>query len=244
MPASQQKKQELILLPGLDKQFRFLLSKISLENKRSLVIGSGSEVVAKQIFLFSQEKVDLIVDNYDALINSRLSIGKNDFIGCSIMDYHATDFANDSFDLIYAQSSISTELHKKILKEIYRILKPDGLLCAGELVKHSNEIPKFVEDILNSSELFVLTMDKLISQYLSLGFLLIDKIDLSDSFFRYFELARQKALEVKNLLSKRELSFHKKLLTRFSHEANSFLKHGGDKYIRFHAFLFQKGVKN
>ncbi|GAB4135303.1 MAG: hypothetical protein Fur0015_08180 [Ignavibacteriales bacterium] len=238
------KNQGSILLPGLDEQLFFLLDKVSLIKKRSLVIGAGSEEIARRLFHSTNESVELIVDNYDAFINSRIAIEKNESINCSLMDYHATDFPNEFFDLVYSQASITTPLHQKILKEVFRILKPDGFLCVGELIKLSTNVPKFVTDILKSAELSPMSFDELLAQYLSVGFSLVDKTDLSESFFKYFEQARKKALEAKQTLNENEISFYKKLFNRFSHEANSFLKHGGDKHIGFHAFIFQKGVKN
>jgi ubiquinone/menaquinone biosynthesis C-methylase UbiE len=228
-------------LPGLEKQFGLLTEKISLHGKKCLVAGAGCEEIAKNIFHASQTDVDFIVDNYDSLINSRLAIQKEDKVNCSFMEYQSTDFKNSSFDLIYAQASVSTSQRRKILREFFRLLKPSGYFCVGEIVKLQNTIPKFVEDIMNASDLFPVTHEELEKLYLSLGFHIIESADYSQTFKDYLKIVSDKANKVKHSLEENEKSYYKKLLNRFSHEANSFLKNGGDKYIGFHVFILQKG---
>ncbi|PJA95362.1 MAG: hypothetical protein CO129_12175 [Ignavibacteriales bacterium CG_4_9_14_3_um_filter_34_10] len=230
-----------IILPGLEKQFRLLENNVPLLGKKSLVAGAGSEEVAKRLFAASHEGVEFIVDNYDSLINSRLSIQKEEGVNCSLMEYHSTDFGNNSFDLIYAQASISSSLHRKILLEFFRLLKPSGYFCVGEVVKIQNSIPRFVEEILTLSDLVPVTLDELTTQYESIGFQIIEQVDLSQTFKDYLKIASDKAERIKSSFEENEKAFYKKWLNRFSHEANSFLKHGGDKYIGFHAFVLQKG---
>jgi len=64
-----------------------------------------------------------------------------------MMEYSNTDFRDSTFDIIYAQASISTVERRKILKEIKRILKPDGIFCAGEVVNLEKEVPLFITNL-------------------------------------------------------------------------------------------------
>ncbi|MCP5064587.1 MAG: hypothetical protein GY936_19290, partial [Ignavibacteriae bacterium] len=72
--------QNLILLPGLNKQISFLLNKLEVENLNILVVGSGSVQVAQALQGKSAKSVEIIVEDYDSLMNSKLSLTEVDSI--------------------------------------------------------------------------------------------------------------------------------------------------------------------
>lgn len=234
------KPTQQVLLPGLEKQFNFLKNNLEWTEKKSLIIGSGTEFIASEIVKLTNQLVDIAVDNSESFLLTKLNLSSNDKISCSLMDFDFLDFKDQSYDLVYAQASISSPNRKKILREIHRVLKSQGYLCCGEIIKLRPEMPRFIQDILLKSNLSPLTLLEIKSTYEKSSFDLIADIDLSTTLKMFFELARKQANKESLKLSDNEKSYHKKMLNRFAHESNSFLKFGADKYLGFYSFLFQK----
>lgn len=230
----------MILLPGLDRQLNFLLKNIDPANKSILIIGSGSEDIAKRLFAASGVKVELIVEEYDSFMNSRLSITNQDEIQVGMMDFEFTDFKKDQFDLIYCQASIIGSRRKGIVKEIKRVLKTGGILCVGEMMKLENEPPTFVRDIFEASDIDPILYTELEKYYIDRGFSIMGSKNLSDTLSDYYSLTLGKLEDSKKELEKNELSYYKKLLNQISHESKAYLSQGGDKFIGFKAMIFKK----
>ena len=230
----------MILLPGLDRQLNFFLKNINPENKSILVIGSSSEDIAKKLFSSSGLKVELIVEDYDSFMNSRLSISNDDEIHVTMMDFEFTDFANDQFDMVYCQASIIGSRRKGIVKEIKRVLKTSGILCVGEIMKLEEELPPFVTDIFEASDLEPILYTELEKYYIERGFSIMGSKNLSDTLMDYYSLTLSKLEDSKKGLEKNELSYYKKLLNQISHESKAYLSQGGDKYIGYKAMIFKK----
>ena len=229
------------LLPGLDRQLSLLKGEIELTDLDILVIGSSSEEIAKLMSKKSNSSVELIVEDYDSLINSKLLLGHKGNVNVRIMDFETTDFDDGEFDLVYAQASISSFRRNKIVKEIKRILKPEGFFCVGEVTQLSEDIPVFVREILDSSDLEPLQSDKLGNYFEKRNFQIIAEKDLSPTLKEYYSLSLKKFEDSKTELTDDEKKYYKKLLNRISHESNAFLKLGADKFIGFKALLMKKG---
>jgi ubiquinone/menaquinone biosynthesis C-methylase UbiE len=228
----------MIFLPGTDKQINILLNNLSLNEKPILVVGSNSEEIAKSLGQNYSSKVILIVDNNDSLMRSRLLLSKEKNISARMMEFDNTDFNDSSFELVYAQASISNFNRNKIVKEIKRILKPGGYLCTGEIVSLADKLPKFIENIFATSNLDPLHIDKLNEYYSKRSYKIIYEENISGSL-REFYLKSRNYLDTKNL-DENEKIYYKKLLKQISHESNIYLKMNGDKYIGFKALLLQK----
>ena len=132
-----------IFLPAGFKQFRILKSKFNISGKTVLVIGAGSEKIAEKMIESGAASVKMIVNDFDSLMNSRLNLGKESKIVLEMMEYDNTDFNENEFDLVYAQGSISSSNRSKIIKEIKRILKADGVLCVGEITSLKKRVSCF-----------------------------------------------------------------------------------------------------
>ncbi|MEJ5351832.1 MAG: methyltransferase domain-containing protein [Melioribacteraceae bacterium] len=230
-----------ILLPGTTHQIKFLFDNLKTKLEQILVIGAGSENIASEISKHYNTKVNLIVDDYESFITSRLQLGNTPEVNAILMDYENTDFNDNQFDLIYAQASISLTNRNKIVKEIKRILKPAGYVCAGELVSLKKETPKFMQDIYDSSNLLPLFIEDLEKYYIERNFKVIEKNDLSDTLKDYYSTAIEKLKSAKEKLDEQEKAYYKKVINRFSHESNAYLKLGGNKYLGFFVLLLQKG---
>ena len=183
--------------------------------------------------------VKMIVDDFDSQINSKLNLvdGKN--IGIELMDYEATDFKENEFDFVYAQGTLSSSNRNKIVKEIKRILKTDGVFCVGELTALSKTYPAFIKNIFDSSNILPLVHEECSLYYEERKFAVLFEQDLSSSLKNFYENA---AIELKaniDNLSESEKSYYKKLLNKISHESNAYLKLGADKYIGFKMLILK-----
>lgn len=233
--------KEKILLPGLDKQISFLRNNLTSEINSALVIGSASEIPAEIISRTFNCKIEVIVEDYESLLNSKLILSSESNVNVRLMNFEATDFSRSSFDLVYAQASISSINRNKIVKEIKRILRPDGFFCVGEVVALKQDIPQFVQDIFDASDLLPLFVENLEKYYIERKFILSDRIDLTNTLNEYFLLNKNLLSTSKENLTEREKSYYKKLLNKISHESNAYLKLGADKYIGFISLLLKKG---
>jgi ubiquinone/menaquinone biosynthesis C-methylase UbiE len=233
-----QEKQN-IFLPGGLKLYRILRNKFILRDKNILVIGAGSEKIAEKMMDSGASSVKMIVSDLDSLMNIKLIIPSEIKIDVKMMEFDATDFSQNEFDVIYAQGSISSSNRNKIIKEIRRILKPEGILCVGELTALIKTYPVFIKDIFDSSDILPLFHDTCAEYFEGRKFSVLHEENLSSSLKSFYENA---ALELKmniNNLSGQEKSYYKKLLNKISHESNAYLNLGADKYIGFKMLILK-----
>jgi len=228
-----------IFLPAGFKQFKILKSKFIISEKRVLVIGAGSEKIAEKMIGSGAVSVKMIVNDFDSLMNSRLNLGKESRIVLEMMEYDNTDFNNNEFDLVYAQGSISSSNRSKIIKEIKRILKVDGVLCVGEMTSLKKEYPVFIKDIFESSEIHPLLNDSCSTYYTERNLSVLHEQDLSSSSKSFYENASSSLEMSIDKLTDTEKSYYKKLLNKISHESNAYLKLGADKYIGFKMIILK-----
>jgi SAM-dependent methyltransferase len=147
--------EQAIYLPGGVYQFNHLKTYAELKEKTVLVIGANTEVIGKLFLEAGAASVSIILDDYDLLISTRLTIKDTERISVKFMEYSNTDFHNETFDIVYAQGSVSNPDRNNILKEIRRILKPQGMICVGEYISLQTTAPKFVEDIWESGNILL-----------------------------------------------------------------------------------------
>lgn len=235
-------KTENYLLPGLDRQIEFLFNNFKSSAKNILVVGSNCEEISKELSNHFEANIDLIVEDYDSLMNSKLLLESFEKINVRLMDFEVTDFESSSFDLIYAQASISITKRNKILKEFKRLLKPGGFLCVGEVVALRKDYPPFVQDIFDSSDLLPLFVDDLEKYYTERKFTITVRQNLTHTLKNYYSSNTRLLDRSMDNLSSSEKSYHKKILNKLSHESNAYLKLGGDKFIGFVALLLQKEI--
>jgi ubiquinone/menaquinone biosynthesis C-methylase UbiE len=228
-----------MLLPGLLKQTEFLLKNFDIQGKNVLVIGGGSDEVAEHILTSGANSVEIIVEDYEQLLQSRINLKHTQEIEVKIMEFQSTDYEQNSFDLIFAQGSISVVERNKIIKELKRILKPGGFLCSGEIVKLKENVPPFVNNMFEASNLLPLFVNELNVYYRERKFELIKSEDLSNTLKDYYSAIIKKSDKAEKTLTRQEKSYYKKLLNRIRHESNVYLKMGGEKFIGFVVMLLQ-----
>lgn len=231
--------KKIILLPGLDRQLAFLKSRMELLELKILIMGSGTATIAAEM-LEMGNNVEVIVEDYDSLMNAKLEFDNTAEINVKMMDFERTDYSDGEFDLVYVQGSISDIRRKKIVKEIKKITKQGGHLCLGDIVSFSENPPIFVKELFEFSKLFPLHKENIIPYYEERNFGLVDSIDLSFTLHEYYSLNSQMLNSRMKTLSSNEKSYYKKILNQISHESNAYLKLGAKKYFGFYAILLQK----
>lgn len=229
-----------ILIPGLDEQYKLLNKQIVIKNFSFLFIGSGLEEIAKHYQSQTDKTLEIIVEDYDSLLNSRLKLGKDDNINSRMMDFEKTDFNGESFDIIYAQASTTKTNRNKIVKEVKRLLKPNGFYCVGETVSLTKEVPRFVNDIWGRSDLLPLYIEDVKKYYEERKFKILAFSNLTYTLKKFYYEVENTLSESLNSFNDDELQLHKKLITKISHERNVYLKQGGDKHIGFVAMIMKK----
>ena len=119
-------------MPGSGFQVKKFLESTEVKGKEILIMGSNSEGIAEIFIENKAGTVIIIVDDNDSLLRSRFLLSGNKKISVRMMEFSNTDFRDSTFDIIYAQASISKIERRKILKEIKRkSLKLPGWLMAG-----------------------------------------------------------------------------------------------------------------
>ena len=229
-----------IFLPGLDNQYRFVRRNIDLKELSILVIGSSSEAISNSFSKESGKRVEVIVEDYSSLMNSKLLIQENQNINVRLMDFEFTDFNDKSFDLIYTQGAISNPRRNKIVKEIKRILKPRGIFCVGEVVSLKEENPQYILDIYNSSELSPLEISEIEKYYRERKFEVLNQKDLSFTLEEYYSKNLMELKKSTQDMTNNEKSYYKKLINMISHESKAFLTQGADEYIGFYSLILKK----
>ncbi|MAT57429.1 MAG: hypothetical protein CMF23_05605 [Ignavibacteriae bacterium] len=228
-----------IFLPGLGEQIEFLFPNLSSASK-ILVLGSESSEIAERLKKHFNAEVEIVVEDYESLINTNLQLSENKSIKAKLMEFDHLDYKDDQFDLIYSQGSISLLKRNKIIKEIKRVLIPNGHLYVGEIVKLQQNVPQFVEDIFEQSFILPLFIDDLHKYYEERNFEIIAEKNLTYTLKRFYSETLNKIKEKEKELTDKEKSYYKKLINKINHEAKSFLRSGADKHIGFYSLLLKK----
>lgn len=233
-------KIQTIFLPGSGKQFNHLKDSVSLKDKNILIIGSNSEKIAEMFLDAEANAATIILDEYDSLLKARYILKDNEKISVRLMDFRTTDFSDDTFDIIYAQASISSSDRNKIVKEIKRILKSEGLLSVGEITSLKTTAPNFVMDIWESGNILPLNFKDINKYYEERKFEVVDTLDLSVQLKDFYLESKKLLFDNINSLSENEKAYYKKLLNRMNHESNAYLKLGGKDYMGFTSLILRK----
>lgn len=232
----------MIFLPGTDQQVKFFLDSADIRDKKVLIMGSGTRRITRILSDSAPAEIVIIVRDYDSLISMRYENEKSvlENIKVKMMDFDNTDFKADTFDIIYAQSSISGKDRNKIIKEVKKILNPQGIFCAGEIVSFKENPPAFIKAIWQSSDLLPLINDYAEKYYEDKGFEIINRKDLSYTLKDFYQQAEKLSAKSTDEMDEHEKSYYKKLLKKLGHESNVYLNLGGDEYIGFKALIMRK----
>jgi len=227
-----------ILLPGTEKQVLDFYEFSAPEGKNILIIGTGTESVAE--FLARKgNNVIIIVEDQENLMQLRFIISHAS-VSVRMMDFTNTDFKDEKFDIIYLQAPVFNQNRNKLIKEIKRILVKDGTLCVGEIVNLEKRIPSFVSDIWQHSGLEPLFVDDLNHYYSEKGFEILKEADLSPTLEDFYSRSEMLLKRNKEKLTEEEIIYYKKILKKFKHESNAYLRLGGRAYMGYKMLILRK----
>ena len=233
-------KNRFIFLPGSGFQIKKFIEDRPVEGKEILIIGSNAEEIA-DIFIENKAKsIIIIVDDNDSLLRSRFILTSRKNISVRMMEFTNTDFKESTFDIIYAQASISTIKRRKILKEINRLLKPEGILCTGEIVNLEKEVPLYIKNLRDNSGINAPWIGELNDIYINAGFEIINEEDLSHRLQNFYRENSALLEDNRGDLRDNEKSYYKIILKKMSHESNAFLDLGGFKFMGFKMITVKK----
>jgi ubiquinone/menaquinone biosynthesis C-methylase UbiE len=228
-------------LPGGIEQYNLLKKNVDLKDKIVLILGFGTDTVALQMTAYAKAVI-IAVSSNEELIATRMKMQGKQKISVRLMSFDLTDFNDEAVDVIFAQGTFSNDRRNKILKEVFRILKPDGYLCSGEIVALREEIPPFVKDIWERAGMSCLFTNDIEKTYTEKNFKLITSKDLNFTLKSYYNDA---SVIIKNGMKNiyvDDLKIQKKFIAQLQHEVNAYLKLGGHKFIGFKTLLFSKVV--
>jgi hypothetical protein len=229
-----------ILLPGTDQQIKLFSVSVDVKGKSILVVGGESIPIAQRFKEAGAEKVEIIAEDYETFINSSLLLGENSDLNIKIMDFANTDFKKDSFDIVYAQGSLSSEGRKEIVKEMKTLIKSGGILCNGEIVKLENDVPAYIKDIFDNSGIDPLTVDDLKKYYTERNFNITYEKNLSYTLKDYYYANLRSLGSAVEDLTENEKSYYKKLIKQIKHESEAYIRLGAKKYMGFYLLIMEK----
>ena len=230
-------------MPGSGFQIKKFIEDRPVEGKEILIIGSNAEEIA-DIFIENKAKsIIIIVDDNDSLLRSRFILTSRKNISVRMMEFTNTDFKESTFDIIYAQASISTIKRRKILKEINRLLKPEGILCTGEIVNLEKEVPLYIKNLRDNSGINAPWIGELNDIYINAGFEIINEEDLSHRLQNFYRENSALLEDNRGDLRENEKSYYKIILKKMSHESNAYLDLGGFKFMGFKMITVKKRLQ-
>jgi SAM-dependent methyltransferase len=233
-------KNQDLYLPGGDKQFAHLAKQVLLTQKDVLIFGSNSERIAQMFLDAGAKSVSIIVDDYDSLLKSRFVLKDDKGISVRLMESISTDFQNNKFDVVFAQGSVATPSRNKIIKEIKRITKGDGIISIGEITSLKKNAPVFITDIWESGNILPLFVGDVENYYQEKKLNILSLLDLSDTLKEFYTNSKRILDEGINSLSENEKSYYKKILKRMNHESNAYLNLGASEYMGFTSIILKK----
>lgn len=229
-------------LPGGFDQFIHFDKTVGFDNKKILFVGSGLEKLLLKADLSKFSSVYFIVDDHESLMSSRYILTELKNINVRMMEFDNTDFKSKEFDLIYSQGAHQIERKNKNIKELKRILKPEGIFCVGESVKLEDELPQFILDLYSIYEIEPLSNENFIKYYTERKFKVISELDLSYTLKKYYKSWNDLLDENLKKLTDDEKQQNKKLIKRIGHESKAYLDLGGSRYMGFKMLILKKGL--
>ncbi len=161
------------------EQFYKRIVKLNLcvSGQTVLDLGTGTGVLPRNMYHYGAKWIGTDISDKQIEYAALLSEGMN--IGYYAVSAEKTDFPDNSFDVITACQCFWYFDHKKIMPELYRMLKPDGSL----LILYMAWLP-FEDKIANASEKLVLKY----SPAWSGAGETMHPIDIPECCIKYFEL--------------------------------------------------------
>ncbi|MBI5726739.1 MAG: class I SAM-dependent methyltransferase [Ignavibacteriales bacterium] len=233
-------QEAIILLPGMNEQSNAFLRHHKIKETKMLVMGTAAPHLLKKFLNPFVASIDVIIDNEDLLLTERLSAPKDKKVRIRFMDFVNTDFTDNTFDFVYTQGAASTLQRVKVLHEVKRILKPGGVYCLGELVYIKGDVPVSIRSVWDIAGISPIELEQTEGCYTEAGFTILETTDLSKTLYAMYERYKEVMQNGASKMTEDELQALRHDLIRLKHEAEIFIKMGGDKYTGYFMYELQK----
>lgn len=188
------------LSPGSDDTTLRVLNKIDDANISNILdigcgVGQSTILLAKYFKNAEVEAIDLFQHYLDVLDEK---ISKNNLksrVFTYKMDMNDPDFANEEFDIVFAEASSEIIGFKRALKEWKRLLKPNGYLIVSDvswIQKPSSKSVKFWKSIYDEVDM----IENKIEQAKNEGYDVIDYVIVPKDDWKDYHNRLEKNLDV------------------------------------------------
>lgn len=170
-----------------------LLAQIGNISKEDFVLDAGCGVGGSSIYLARTrgcKVIGITLSEKQAATASEKAKQQNvsELVSFKPMNYCTTDFDDNSFDAVWAIESMQTASDKSLfLKEVSRILKPDGRLLIADVFKtheYSIDDSRIMQEMINGWAMSdLLTQGQLIASGKEFGFSLMKSLDVTKEVY-------------------------------------------------------------
>lgn len=126
------------------EKYRRIIKEVHLEEKQTILdVGTGTGILIPYLLEVAGNIQIFAIDYAERMIEKLRLKNFPDNVRAFVMDIHKTDFKDNFFDRIIVNSSYPHFKNKKTaLKEIYRIMKPNGMgiICHPSGRKYVNNL--------------------------------------------------------------------------------------------------------
>lgn len=218
------------LSPGSADTTLKAIDKVNINSKANLNIldigcgvGSSTILLANYFENSEIEAIDLFKHYLDVLNEKIAENNLEDRVFSYCMDMKDPDFANEEFDIVFAESSIEVIGFRKGLKEWKRLLKPEGYMIVSDISwikKPSAKSVKFWKNIYSEVD----SIENKMAQIRNEGYEFIDYVIVPKEDWKEFHKKLEKNLDsLRNDKSAKEfVNVLKKQITFFRENSDEY----------------------
>jgi SAM-dependent methyltransferase len=227
-------------LPGGASPITFFLKKIPHEGKSILLLGNGFSQLIPFVMHEGFSSIQSASDDNTEVFEYKANTSKNQQFPALVVDYESLDHNTGEFDFVFCQTTLTKPIKTKLIKEIKRILKPDGILITSEIICVKKPAPIFLNDIWIKSGQDPHYGEEFEAFYTTRGFNLIESAEFPNDLDEFY-IKSYKILEtnLKSMSAEKRVQFRKDFVQE-KHEITSMVKGGALKFLNFKTLILQK----
>ncbi len=227
-------------LPGGASPINFFLKKMPHEGKSLLLLGNGFPQLIPFVQNEGFSSIHSASDDTTEVFEYKANTSKNQQFPAMVVDYASLDHKSGEFDFVFCQTTLTKPVKTKLIKEIKRILKPEGILITSEIVCIKKPAPIFLNDIWIKSGQDPHYNDEFEPFYTTRGFNLIESAEFPNDLDEFY-IKSYKILEtnLKTMSAEKRVQFRKDFVQE-KHEIVTMVKSGALKFLNFRTLILQK----